>query len=215
MKNTLDRYFALFVLKPASGTTEVVLMGYFDSAVEFTEITRKISARVQGKSTLDYFIHSFPSRKPLIQSRTAHIDDTGILAIDTDRFDMKSEQGIAQFVEKHFTIPHPGILRHYWVEISLEFDTMVEKYTILGYFSAINEFYEILKEVGSRINDAGNIDFQIYESLTNRKISSHIYRIQAKGEIILPDNHLAHYSLRKEKGLQDFSLFVWENDFVE
>lgn len=215
MKNILERYFIQLILKSTAGSEEVIILGYFDTPEEFREIIGKLGKLVSSKSTMDYVIHSLPNKKPLIEGHSVDIDSNAVVAINSDRFDLRSEQGIAEFVDKHFVTPHSGLLRHYWVEIILEHDTLAEKPLIAGYFSAINEFYEILSEAGSRIGDAGDFAFQIEETRSGKLISSRIYKMKANAEICMPDEPPHYFNLRNEKDLQNLCFYLWQTDFVE
>jgi hypothetical protein len=215
MKNILERYFIQLILKSVNGSEEVIVLGYFDTPAEFREIIRKLGKLVSVRSTLDYVIHSLPNKKPLIEGHSVEVDSNAVVAINSDRFDLKSDEGITEFVKKHFITPYKGSQRHYWVEIILEHDTLAEKPMIAGYFSAINEFFEILSVAGSKIMDGGDFAFQIEEIFSGKMISSRIYKMKANAEICMPDDPPHYFNLRNEKDLQNLCFYLWETDFAE
>lgn len=214
MKNVLDSYFTKIVLQPMTEARPIIVLGYFNNSFEFREIIEKLGSKIKSRSRLEYFIHTFPNKVPFIKSETLDITSDGVISLESQQLSLKNEEGISQFVSRHFQFSSNNVPKHYWVEVNLEFDTRVEETTVLGYISAINELSDVVREIGERIFDSGALSIQIVEGDSGKKISFRNYQMKANGEVYIPDDTHHYFNLRKEIDVQNFCYFLWENDLL-
>lgn len=206
----LDRY--LIQLQVGfSKIYEILLIGYFDNYLEYQELVSKLLPFIKEPGRLDYSLQSLKPSLQLIVHREGKIEKSGHVEMGGESFRLDSRDACGELFK--MVEPKEPNNHRYWVTFSTSMDVDGGK-MVLGYFSAINELYEIAKQLGG-LAEPGSLSIEIEDLRNQRKLTSRFYEVTARHEIVLSDGKHHLIDLKNPEQIKELCLYIWESDFTD
>lgn len=211
-----DRYFTKIEAKPLPlANCEFLLLGYFDTKEEFAEILTKMGQEVRSVSHIHISIRDVIDEKVIEEIHFPVIgNDKG--EFKGEKFEFTDQRENLQFIHKYIDISDHKERIHakFFAEFIIK-SASRRDFIIFSYFNSVNEWMQILLEVGKKITDDGDFAFLIKDLNRHKNIFSTSYKCFASGLLLMPDVDPHEINLKKIEDVKHYAFSLWENEFVE
>lgn len=211
-----DHYFVELVTKPALlFFVDYSLFGFFENKAELSSYLQAFAAKIVGVSDLHMKIYD-EGKKEVIENLHFSMSGKKAKLDHSEIIDFLNHDENMLFINKYFDlIDTKSTHEHYFAEFVLQRSSNKDS-VVLAFFSSISEFVKILSNLSRKIKDEGGLSFTIDHICgIKRRLTSRSYKTFENGVILVPEIEKHYLDLKDPKDQQQFSLYLWENDFTD